>query len=48
MILEVRQMKEIIETTLLEFKNTAFLIFLVKHDSGSLYIEVIQTIRESS
>ena len=37
-------MKKILETTQLEFDKSAFLIDLVKHDSGSLYIEIIQTI----
>lgn len=37
-------MKEIVETTHLEFDKSAFLIDLVKHNNGSLYVEVIQTI----
>ncbi|OQX80903.1 MAG: hypothetical protein B6D61_01410, partial [Bacteroidetes bacterium 4484_249] len=37
-------MKEILETTQLEFDKSAFLIDLVKHESGKLYIEIIQTI----
>ncbi len=40
-------MKEILETTQLEFTKSAFLIDLVKHDSGSLYVEIVQTIYES-
>lgn len=41
-------MKEILETTQLEFDKSAFLIDLVKHDSGLLYIEVIQTINDDN
>ncbi len=41
-------MKEIIETTQLEFDKSAFLIDLVKHESGSLYIEIVQTINNNS
>jgi len=41
-------MKEILETTQLEFDKSAFLIDLVKHDSGSLYIEVVQTISDDN
>jgi len=37
-------MKEIIETTQLEFDKSAFLIDLVKHEAGSLYIGIVQTI----
>ena len=37
-------MKDIIETTLLEFDKSAFLIDLVKHENGELYVEIIQTI----
>lgn len=37
-------MKEILETTQLEFDKSAFLIDLVKHESGKLYIEIVQTI----
>ncbi len=37
-------MKEILETTQLEFDKSAFLIDLVKHQSGNLYIEITQTI----
>ena len=33
-------MKEILQTRLLEFEKSAFLIDLVKHDSGKLYIEI--------
>lgn len=40
-------MKEILETTQLEFTKSAFLIDLVKHDSGSLYVEIVQTIYKS-
>lgn len=38
-------MKEVKETTLLEFHKSAFLIDLVEHDSGSLYIEITQSIK---
>jgi len=37
-------MKEILETTQLEFEKSSFLIDLVKHESGKLYIEIVQTI----
>jgi len=37
-------MKEILETSQLEFDKSAFLIDLVKHESGKLYIEITQTI----
>lgn len=39
-------MKEILETTQLEFDKSAFLIDLVKHDRGKLYIEIVQTIKD--
>jgi hypothetical protein len=39
-------MKKIIETTQLEFNKSVFLIDLIKHDSGLLYIEILQTIFE--
>ncbi|MDO3694733.1 hypothetical protein QVZ41_07755 [Wenyingzhuangia sp. chi5] len=37
-------MKKILETTQLEFDKSDFLIDLVKHDNGQLYIEIVQTI----
>lgn len=37
-------MKTIIETTQLEFDKSDFLIDLVKHDNGQLYIEIAQKI----
>ena len=37
-------MSEILETKHLEFDNSAFLIDLIKHESGNLYIEIMQTI----
>ena len=40
-------MKEIFDTTQLEFDKSAFLIELVKHDNGLPYIEIIQTIYQS-
>jgi len=40
-------MKTIIETTQLEFDKSDFLIDLVKHDNGLLYIEIVQTIMDS-
>jgi|SRR5690606_33503475 len=40
-------MKTIIETTQLEFDKSDFLIDLVKHDSGLLYIEIVQNIIDS-
>jgi 3-deoxy-D-arabino-heptulosonate 7-phosphate (DAHP) synthase len=41
-------MKEILETTQLEFDKSAFLIDLVKHDKGKLYIEIVQTINDGN
>ena len=41
-------MKTIIETTQLEFDKSDFLIDLVKHDNGKLYIEIVQTILDSN
>ena len=38
-------MKDIIDTTQLEFDKSNFLIDLVKHDSGHLYIQIVQIIR---
>jgi hypothetical protein len=35
-------MKEIVETTHLEFDKSSFLIDLVRHDNGQLYIEITQ------
>ena len=37
-------MKTILETKLLEFDKSDFLIDLVKHDNGQLYIEIVQKI----
>lgn len=37
-------MKKILETTQLEFDKSDFLIDLVEHDNGKLYIEIVQTI----
>ncbi len=37
-------MKTILETTQLEFEKSDFLIDLVKHDNGLLYIEIVQYI----
>lgn len=37
-------MEEILKTTQLEFDKSAFLIDLVKHDNGLLYVEIIQSI----
>jgi len=41
-------MKTILETTLLEFDKSDFLIDLVKHENGLLYIEIIQSIIDSN
>lgn len=41
-------MKEIIETKHLEFDKSAFLIDLVKHKDGTLYVEITQTIFNST
>ena len=37
-------MKEILKTTLLEFDKSTFLIDLVKHEGGKIYISILQTI----
>ncbi len=37
-------MEEIIKTTLLEYEKSAFVIDLVKHNNGKLYIQILQTI----
>ena len=39
-------MEEILKTTLLEFEKSAFIIDLVKHDSGRQYIRILQTIQD--
>ncbi len=41
-------MKTIIKTTQIEFDKSDFLIDLVKHDNGKLYIEIVQTILGSN
>lgn len=41
-------MKTILETTQLEFDKSDFLIDLVKHDNGQLYVEILQTILNSN
>ncbi|MDG4945699.1 hypothetical protein NMK71_04675 [Weeksellaceae bacterium KMM 9713] len=41
-------MKDIIDTTHLEFDKSNFLIDLVKHDSGHLYVQIVQVIREAN
>ena len=38
-------MREIIETKQLEFDKSSFLIDLIKHDNGLLYIEILQRIQ---
>lgn len=40
-------MKTILETVQLEFHKSDFLIDLVKHSDGLLYIEIVQTIMDS-
>lgn len=37
-------MRKILETKQLEFDKSSFLIDLIQHDSGSLYIEILQCI----
>jgi hypothetical protein len=39
-------MEEILKTTLLEFEKSAFIIDIVKHDSGKQYIRILQTIQD--
>lgn len=41
-------MKKILRTKLLEYEKSAFLIELVKHSSGKLYVELSQTISENA
>ena len=41
-------MKTILETRQLEFDKSNFLIDLVEHDNGQLYIEILQTIITSN
>ena len=41
-------MKTILETTQLEFDKSDFLIDLVEHENGQLYIEIVQTILYSN
>ena len=41
-------MKTILETTQLEFDKSDFLIDLVEHDNGQLYVEIVQTILNSN
>jgi hypothetical protein len=38
-------MEEILETTLLEYEKSTFLIDLVKHTNQKLYIQIVQTIQ---
>lgn len=40
-------MKTIIETTQLEFDRSDFLIDIVRHDNGMLYVEIVQNIIDS-
>jgi hypothetical protein len=37
-------MKQLLETTLLEYEKSTFLVDLIKHDSGQLYVQIKQTI----
>lgn len=41
-------MKTILETTQLEFDKSDFLIDLVEHNNGQLYVEIVQTILNSN
>jgi predicted RND superfamily exporter protein len=41
-------MKTILETTQLEFDKSDFLIDLVEHENGQLYIEIVQTILDTN
>ena len=41
-------MKKILETTQLEFDKSGFLIDLIEHDNGQLYVEIVQTILNSN
>ncbi len=37
-------MKDILRTSLLEYDKSSFLIDLIKHETGNLYVEITQTI----
>ncbi len=39
-------LKNILQTTHLEFTKSAFLIDLIKHENTSLYVEIVQSINE--
>lgn len=39
-------LKDILQTTHLEFTKSAFLIDLIRHDSKNLYVEIVQSIRQ--
>jgi len=41
-------MIKVLETKLLEFDKSSFLIDLIKHDNGALYIEILQTIHNEN
>jgi len=41
-------MKTILETTQLEFDKSDYLIDLIEHDNGQLYVEIVQTILNSN
>lgn len=42
--MRLQNMEEIIKTTLLEFDKSSFLIDLVKHTNGKLYVSIQQTV----
>jgi len=37
-------MKDILRTSLLEYDKSSFLVDLIKHETGNLYVEITQTI----
>jgi len=43
---KLKPMKDIIETKQIESGNSSFLIDLIKHGSGSLYVEILQILHE--
>ena len=40
-------MEEILKTTLLEYDKSTFLVDLIRHDTGALYIEILQTMQHN-
>ncbi len=45
--IQLLPMRKILETKQLEFDKSSFFIDLIKHDNGSLYIEILQRIHNN-